>query len=211
MSRFSSTPQPWKALAIGALLVCCVLGSHVAAAADSNTSVPSAVEPETAKFLQALVAGIPELREHITGDNYCTDWDFLACEDDVVKGVLLDSWSLKRPASLPELPEDLDGSKVTVERFLMNSHRSNLIGTLPSTWGKLTKMQNFQLIGNNLEGTLPAEWSEMTGLAQIRMSRNNLTGTLPEQWSRLKVLTVIVSRNHLTGTLPASWSALSPL
>jgi hypothetical protein len=49
-------------------------------------------------------------------------------------------------------------------------------GTLPPSWGSLTKLKKCWVFNNTLNGTLPDAWSGMAALEDVGLNRNNLTG-----------------------------------
>lgn len=49
-------------------------------------------------------------------------------------------------------------------------------GTLPPSYGRLTKLRQLGLWGNRLRGPLPAAWSGMAALQTLDLSVNALTG-----------------------------------
>jgi hypothetical protein len=49
-------------------------------------------------------------------------------------------------------------------------------GTLPPSWGALTKLKICRLFNNTLSGPLPVAWSGMAALEDLQLSFNALTG-----------------------------------
>lgn len=55
-------------------------------------------------------------------------------------------------------------------------------GTIPTTIGLLTALEELDLRGNALNGTLPTEFGLLDNLRDLELGFNLLTGTLPEQF-----------------------------
>jgi hypothetical protein len=49
-------------------------------------------------------------------------------------------------------------------------------GTLPPSWGALTKLRKCYLWKNTLSGPLPGAWSGMAALEELALYSNRLTG-----------------------------------
>jgi hypothetical protein len=92
---------------------------------------------------------------------------------------------------------------------------NNLKGTIPSSFGSLTKLTGMVLSSpplgatyNNLEGTIPSSLGLLTKLARIDLSGNNLKGTIPASFRLLTELSFIqlfspsLRGNSLTGLVP---------
>jgi hypothetical protein len=91
---------------------------------------------------------------------------------------------------------------------------NNLDGSLPESWGGMTKMMHLYLRNNHLDGSLPASWGNMTKMFDLYLNNNLLDGTLPASWGpgmRLNMQTLRLQYNHITGTLPPSWSQWNQL
>ncbi|KPA75797.1 putative surface antigen protein 2 [Leptomonas pyrrhocoris] len=215
---FAATPQPWKALAIGALLLCCVLGPHLAIAADSGAETSSSGNPPvppgdttTLTFLQALVTAMEGLPQPTPFDDYCKWEGIVTCNDDGTVSVkLTDSASkLTKLSSLPELAVKLDGTKVAMKSFEANAMGHLFGGALPASWGKLTQLQTLSLSGNTkLTSSLPSAWSGMTALTQLVLSNNGMSGSLPPEWSGMTALAqLVLTGNKFCGCVLATWSA----
>jgi hypothetical protein len=89
---------------------------------------------------------------------------------------------------------------------------NNLGGTLPSSWGSMSGLQDLRLYHNKISGSLPESWSNMSSLLSLIMYANNLGGTLPSSWGSMSNLrSLSFDRCRLTGTLPSSWGNMTSL
>jgi hypothetical protein len=85
-------------------------------------------------------------------------------------------------------------------------------GTLPPSWGALTRLAACYLYKNTLSGPLPGTWSKMAALEEIALHNNTLTGTLPPSWGALSKLRLCyLENNTLSGPLPGAWSGMAAL
>jgi hypothetical protein len=55
-------------------------------------------------------------------------------------------------------------------------------GTLPPSWGALTKLRVCWLGINTLSGPLPGSWSGMAALEDLKLNGNSLTGGTTGRW-----------------------------
>ena len=96
--------------------------------------------------------------------------------------------------------------------LLLDLWENNLIGTLPSSLGSLTKLTELSLLGNQLSGTIPSSLGNLTNLEILQLNQNQLTGSIPSSLGSLTNLTVLnLWDNQLTGTLPSSLGKLTNL
>ncbi|CAN1180420.1 Piriformospora indica-insensitive protein 2 [Linum perenne] len=92
--------------------------------------------------------------------------------------------------------------------------RSNqgLIGSIPSSLGKLKKLKSLILLENGLQGGIPNEIGNLMKLKQLVLSSNRLCAQIPETLGTLPDLLILdASRNSLTGSIPRSFGALTSL
>jgi hypothetical protein len=75
---------------------------------------------------------------------------------------------------------------------------NNLRGTVPSSLGKLTRLNKLQLGVNYLTGTFPESVSDLPKLEHLYMSYNELTGTIPTFSS---IESMSFGFNYFTGTI----------
>ncbi|KAK7199491.1 Leucine rich repeat N-terminal domain/Leucine rich repeat/Leucine Rich repeat [Novymonas esmeraldas] len=197
------------ALPVLLLLACAAAGPLCVRAVDTS-SYADAEQTNTLAFLQSFVTPESTLADVWTGTDFCT-WTYVTCE---VKSVTLDLRELRptAPLALPELADGVDGGSVLLTRILAGGLGSSLSGTLPASWGRLTRLREVQLAGNALTGPLPADWGSLTALRRVNVAENTLSGTLPTEWGSLQLLSVLdVSVNKLTGPIPETWGSMSSL
>jgi hypothetical protein len=201
------TPSRQTALVgfVAVLLACCAV---TASAAGSLSYYTEAQQINTRKFLASFADTMPALAPHWTGDDFC-QWIGVTCSK---AGVQIGSSKLTMlagtTATLPEVPSDVDGSQVVLTIFTFSS-MSALSGTLPPSWGSLTRLVGFSVGGNSLTGTLPPEYGNLVNLWTMNLFSNRLTGTIPPSWGQLSACTLIaLYNNSLTGTLPDEWNQL---
>lgn len=88
-------------------------------------------------------------------------------------------------------------------------YNNNLVGTIPSSLGELTKLRKLKLMNNDLSGTFPDIWSDLDVLEFMDLSNNNFTGVMPSSLgSLLKLNTLYIENNNMDGELLSSISDL---
>ncbi|KAA8546629.1 hypothetical protein F0562_002632 [Nyssa sinensis] len=86
---------------------------------------------------------------------------------------------------------------------------SNLTGEIPDSIGNLMALQNLDLSDNKLSGKIPDTISGLKNLVQMELFLNQLTGELPDTFINLTSLFRFdASQNNLTGKLPKSLASL---
>lgn len=91
----------------------------------------------------------------------------------------------------------------------LDLYNNNLVGTVPSSLGELTKLRKLKLMNNDLSGTFPDIWSDLEVLEFIDLSNNNFTGVMPSSLgSLLKLNTLYIENNNMDGELLASIGTL---
>ncbi|CAA7060434.1 unnamed protein product [Microthlaspi erraticum] len=122
---------------------------------------------------------------------------FLALDHNNLSGPILDTWGNNNTS--PSL------------RVLTLDHNS-LSGPFPSSFSKLTQLQDFSFSHNKISGTLPSELSHLTKLRTLDISSNSVSGQIPSTLGNISSLTHLdLSRNNLTGEIPISISDLKGL
>jgi Leucine-rich repeat (LRR) protein len=80
---------------------------------------------------------------------------------------------------------------------------NNLVGSIPSSFGKLTVLRQMFLNDNKLTGTIPMELSQMNYLSILSLEHNNLIGSIPSELARLEMLNeLLLSGNNFEGSIP---------
>ncbi|KAK7199292.1 Leucine rich repeat N-terminal domain/Leucine rich repeat/Leucine Rich Repeat [Novymonas esmeraldas] len=192
------------------LLVACAVACPLCVRAVDTSSYTVAERTNTLAFLQSFVTPGSTLADAWTGTNFCT-WKYVTCE---YSSMTLDLQALRptAPLALPELADSVDGASVLLTRILAGGLGSSLSGTLPASWGRLTRLREVQLGQSALTGPLPTAWGSLTGLRKLNLGGNALSGTLPAEWGSLVHMTTLdLSRNSLTGRIPALWGSMTEL
>ncbi|GJS00245.1 receptor-like protein kinase [Tanacetum coccineum] len=79
-----------------------------------------------------------------------------------------------------------------------------LTGTIPSSFGQLTKMSLLYLSENNLSGKIPPELGNCTSLLDLQLYTNQLEGSIPSELGMLNLTNLSLFTNRLTGEVPMS-------
>jgi Leucine-rich repeat (LRR) protein len=88
----------------------------------------------------------------------------------------------------------------------------NLVGTLPSSLGTLTRLGILDLYNNHVAGSLPTELGQMTSLVWLNLQDNRLSQQLPSELGALSVLEgFYLSNNAVHGTLPTEIGKMTRL
>ncbi|HYK87445.1 MAG TPA: leucine-rich repeat domain-containing protein [Acidobacteriota bacterium] len=87
----------------------------------------------------------------------------------------------------------------------INLSDNHLSGTIPSTLGNLSNLQELNLSGNQLSGPIPAALDNLTNLQHLDLSGNQLSGLIPSRVGlRANLLFLNLSANELSGSIPSS-------
>ncbi|KAF0888635.1 hypothetical protein E2562_016095 [Oryza meyeriana var. granulata] len=85
------------------------------------------------------------------------------------------------------------------------SYNKKLGGTLPTTIGTLSKLQNLILVGCSFTGEIPQEIGLLSNLIFLSLNSNKFTGSIPPSLGSLsKLYWFDLADNQLTGGLPIS-------
>ena len=80
---------------------------------------------------------------------------------------------------------------------------NSLTGTIPASFGSLTKVVTVLLSYNCLTGTIPSELGCMSHLKYLYVNDNRLNGSIPDTFQQLTVLeSLYLENNKLTGPIP---------
>jgi len=98
---------------------------------------------------------------------------------------------------------------------VINWHKQNLTGSIPSEIGNLRSLTNLRLSNNDLSGSIPNSiWNNLLKLRVLYLSSNRLNGTIPSTIGNLVELDVLtLANNQISGTIPSTignlkWLAL---
>ncbi|MCD7452543.1 hypothetical protein HAX54_017372 [Datura stramonium] len=120
-----------------------------------------------------------------------------------IQGFVGKWWNGFRSLSDPSSPPS---TSVTTEswEFLAGSlesleFRSNpgLIGQIPTTFGRLRKLQSLVLVENGLSGELPANLGDLVNLRRLVLAGNKLSGGIPGSIADLKAKILGLNDNKL--------------
>ncbi|KPA74583.1 putative GP46-like surface antigen [Leptomonas pyrrhocoris] len=203
-----------RMMVAAALLALCVVDASLvnASPALANAAALSAGD-NTLQFLQGFALSNPSLVSVWTGTDFCK-WPYVICADSghALNFADADSPAFSGSLVLPELPEGVDGSLVMFVKISIKGMGKKVTGTLPSSWGGLTRLTTLYLHGNALTGPVPAAWSGLKALQYLWLQDNRLDSPLPDTLGTLAGLgSLYLSNNALTGTLPASWSGMAKM
>ena len=89
----------------------------------------------------------------------------------------------------------------------------SLEGTLPTTLGFLTVLEEFNIRGNMITGEIPLQLTNMTSLVELDLNGNNYVGSLPAT-----IVSSLPSLQHLdlgdckfSGTIPSDFGSMTQL
>jgi hypothetical protein len=100
------------------------------------------------------------------------------------------------------------GARVTSLSLSSN----NLNGSIPSSLGKLSELNNFYLQHNKLSGNLPQSLGKLFNLINLRVEDNKLSGQIPLSLGALIHLkSLYLDYNQFSGRIPFSLSILHNL
>ena len=90
---------------------------------------------------------------------------------------------------------------------------NNLVGTIPTELGNLSKLDSLYLYENTLSGTIPTELlNSNIPYFQLYLRNNELSGTIPTELGSLTDLwRLYLNNNRLSGTIPIELTSLTDL
>jgi Leucine-rich repeat (LRR) protein len=96
---------------------------------------------------------------------------------------------------------------------ILNLDQNRVSGSLPTSIGLLSNLQNLQMIVNELQGTLPSEIGSLSSLLSFNLARNlGISGTIPTTIGSLKELRLFSLKDaELAGTIPTQIGTMSNL
>lgn len=113
----------------------------------------------------------------------CCKWDDIGCDDEANPGRVMSLTIAYGEDVVGQIPPII-GDLPYLKQLRMYS-LPNLTGSIPSTFTKLTKLQNLILDSNKLTGPIPDFLSKMKSLEMVDLSDNGFTGTIPSSLSLL--------------------------
>ncbi|KAL6137845.1 hypothetical protein ACLB2K_063134 [Fragaria x ananassa] len=108
------------------------------------------------------------------------------------------------------LPSSIGGLGVNFTYLLLQENQ--LIGSVPSNIGNISKLVVLNLTSNLMNGTISANISQLSHLEQLFLSHNFFTSTIPEALGHLPHLGLLdLSHNSFLGNIPSSLGNLARL
>ncbi|GMH14532.1 hypothetical protein Nepgr_016373 [Nepenthes gracilis] len=146
---------------------------------------------------------IPKWAQNIDKDsvNYLNlSCNFLSGSLDLLQWKYLMIIDLHSNIEIPRCFKNFGG-----ELHVLNLRSNKLNGTLPSSFGKFSRLEILDLNGNQLEGHLPPSLLRYQGLEVLDVGNNNFKGTFP-YWLRSlpKLQVLILHSNNFHDNLGAS-------
>ncbi|VAH57401.1 unnamed protein product [Triticum turgidum subsp. durum] len=131
------------------------------------------------------------------GNDPCGDkWIGIMCIQDRVTSIRLSSQSLSGTLSG-------DIQSLSELQYLDLSYNKDLGGSLPSSIGSLSNLQNLILVGCSFAGEIPKEIGQLSKLIFLSLNSNRFTGRIPPSLGGLlKLYWFDLADNKLTGGLP---------
>ncbi|XP_037404313.1 probable leucine-rich repeat receptor-like protein kinase At5g49770 isoform X2 [Triticum dicoccoides] len=131
------------------------------------------------------------------GNDPCSDkWIGIMCIQDRVTSIRLSSQSLSGTLSG-------DIQSLSELQYLDLSYNKDLGGSLPSSIGSLSNLQNLILVGCSFAGEIPKEIGQLSKLIFLSLNFNRFTGRIPPSLGGLsKLYWFDLADNKLTGGLP---------
>lgn len=94
----------------------------------------------------------------------------------------------------------------------INLELNDLVGTIPSEIGDISRLINLRLNSNQIGGPIPNEIGQLTQLELLYLSSNQLSGSIPNEVGQLSNLRFLhLSANSLTDTIPDEIGQLTNL
>jgi len=94
----------------------------------------------------------------------------------------------------------------------LNLANNFLSGSIPYQIGNLSNLEVLDLQDNSLSGSLPYEIGNLYYLTTLQLEHNNISGSIPYELGNLSnLVTLDLSHNSLSGTIPAEIGNLSSI
>ncbi len=95
---------------------------------------------------------------------------------------------------------------------IIDQTSNNLVGTIPTELGNLSKLKTLNLPNNKLTGSIPAEIGDLKNLTYLYLVNNQLTGSIPAEIGDLTdLIDLFLGFNKLVGNIPAEIGDLTNL
>ena len=95
---------------------------------------------------------------------------------------------------------------------IINLQQNNLLGTIPTSIGNISKLYYLRLSFNQLTGSIPSSIGNLSQLWLLYLHYNNLSGSIPNTVGNLSNLQYLYLRaNNLSGSIPSSFGNLTEL
>ncbi|XP_019199633.1 PREDICTED: MDIS1-interacting receptor like kinase 2-like isoform X1 [Ipomoea nil] len=89
---------------------------------------------------------------------------------------------------------------------------NQLVGRIPTSLGKLSKLYVLKLGNNKLTGNIPLEVGELSLLSELNLASNKFVDSIPPQIGRCeRLITLNLTRNMLVGKIPPDMLSLKSL
>ncbi|XP_027065758.1 polygalacturonase inhibitor 1-like [Coffea arabica] len=128
----------------------------------------------------------------------CCSWYALDCDSKTGRVIHITIFddnkvSAQIPAAIGNLPylEMLDMNRLP-----------NLVGPIPSSISRLTRLNFLRLKSNGLSGPVPSFLGQIKSLTFLDLSFNQFSGSIPPSLTRLNLQGFDVSHNNLCGQIP---------
>ena len=136
-----------------------------------------------------------------------TQLSYLQLGDNQFRGPLPNLLALTDLKELVLMSNQISGllsdDSLPVSLELLDLSVNNLNSTIPTTYGRLEKLNVLDLGGNHFRGTLPSEIGNLFKLNQLILNGCDLTGTVPSELGILQqIVTLNLSGNKLNGSIP---------
>ncbi|KAG5040638.1 hypothetical protein JHK85_013114 [Glycine max] len=117
----------------------------------------------------------------------------------------LSELNLRKPYPIPPSVGNLPCLK-----FLYITNNPNIVGTIPTTITKLTKLRELNIRYTNISGQIPHFLSQIKALGFLDLSNNKLSGNLPSWLPSLPDLYGIsFDNNYISGPIPDLFASVS--
>lgn len=165
--------------------------------------------PEDKKVLLAIKKYYNNPYDTISWDpnTGCCGWNSVSCGE---KNERIDTIDLSYSSDITGHITELFGDLPYLE-YLSLHKIPGLIGTIPHSITKLSKLTSLRITWTNISGPIPSYLGEIKSLTELNLSFNNLSGSIPPSLANLRNLGGLrLDRNKLSGSIPESFGNLTP-